>query len=641
MEDFLGGNDPRESHPYLARQEQERRLQEEMSAWETGQGEEYLRIAGRAAEVEQKIQNIQAARLDNIQAIAQTLKEINSLGEDELKREAKRLGFTKKNKEMEEAIAAVKAEGGKYATDEQKERVAALELELAKRKDIARLAEEGSTKAAELLKEARRSTKPGLLDIRGQGRELRESLRDVNLTDPGSLFAVIRRNPTLAAALTVGTQLPGMESRGIGIPGFIPGLGGMRIPGSDFGAAIREGQVTGEGYRAGLGARWQAFTMGMNPFDTISREVANSIVQGVRARGFRGELGRAFQASVRGVYEDLGIDPNLAIQLGEPFARQGRFGDFERLMNNMDDVARDTSRSVETVTQIYQQLSTQLRQTGGMTTGPYAAGITAALGRMFPGLTDEQLQQQAGQIPQLLTRLTGLPATTTGTRAGMRQALPIMGRTLDQLRQGAPGGRVTDQYVAILTSPGGPLEGLDFMTARRMLMQGSRFTQQIQRETFEEAREQEVGRPYDAIEEATREAGRAVGGRGGPIGWLRRHTRVPGFGLGRGSLRDDIRRARSRAREQEFERQLARADISEAERRNIRAIAEQQGIMHDETRGAFEDALRRGAGQEYAPVPVDVVIGFRGDAGKLLEAYWRERGRTRGDNNSDRTHRAP
>lgn len=71
---------------------------------------------------------------------------------------------------------------------------------------------------------------------------------------------------------------------------------------------IRAGQVTGEGFGAGLASRWEGFRLAGSPFDMLDRRTAQQIVAGVRGKGFRGEFGKAMQDSLGEIVKDLGTD---------------------------------------------------------------------------------------------------------------------------------------------------------------------------------------------------------------------------------------------------------------------------------------------------------------------------------------------
>ena len=298
-------------------------------------------------------------------------------------------------------------------------------------------------------------------------------------------------NPYVSAALAglaINQGLQGMESQGAagflaGIPiigGQLAGLAGQ-IPGlqaaSAFGEATRLGQVTGEGYKAGISARFQAFRMGANPFDILSPGTASEIVSGVRGQGFRGGRARAYQGAVADIYKDLGLDVQTITSMAEIFVRNGRLDDFRASMENLDDIAKDTGVSVQAVAEQFKNLNDQLIRGGGMQNAPLAAGILGATNRTFPGLSAEQRGQVQQGTLSMMSTFSGLPQqvaeTPYGAQLGLQMAKPILGRFSAMFRAMGPAhgplSHAQQLMIGNLRASIPAFQGMDFNVVRDVL----------------------------------------------------------------------------------------------------------------------------------------------------------------------------
>jgi hypothetical protein len=245
------------------------------------------------------------------------------------------------------------------------------------------------------------------------------------------------------AGIALNQGFQGLESQGAaGFLSSIPLIGGQlsglarQIPGlqplTAFGETTRLGQVTGEGYRAGIGARMQAFRLGMNPFDTVSNEVATAIVQGVRSQGFRGQMAREFENSIKDIYKQTGLPVDQIAAIGELYARGGRLDQFRQTMEDLDNIARDTNQSVATVAETMKSFNDVLVGQGGLGNATLVQAMTRLVSGMPGGAqAHAQFTQFFAQAP---SAYTGLTPTAAATPAGQRMARPQELMMLTSLR---------------------------------------------------------------------------------------------------------------------------------------------------------------------------------------------------------------
>jgi hypothetical protein len=255
------------------------------------------------------------------------------------------------------------------------------------------------------------------------------------------------------AAIAINQGLQGLESQGAaGFLSGIPLIGGQlsgmarQIPGlqplTAFGETTRLGMVTGQGYRAGLGAQFQAFKLGANPFDIISQETATAIIGAVRSQGFRGQMAREFENSIRDIYKQTGLPVDQIAAIGELYARGGRLDQFRMTMESLDNIARDTNQSVATVAETMKSFNDVLVGQGGLANAPLVQAMTRLVSGMPGGA------QAHAQFTQFFTQApsayTGLTPTAAATPAGQRMARPQEIMMLNSLRstlQGLPTGQ--------------------------------------------------------------------------------------------------------------------------------------------------------------------------------------------------------
>lgn len=307
------------------------------------------------------------------------------------------------------------------------------------------------------------------------GRQLGETAsaaRGVSLTNPSSLMGLVRANPIVSGVLAAGYAARGFnEGRGL----YIPGVG--TVPGTDIQTYMNLGHTTGEGYGAGLAARAESFRLGLNPFDTITSQVAGEIVQGVRGQGFRGARARTYESTVASVYKDLGIDVNTITAMAEIFARRGRLDEFRTSMENLDKIAKDTGTSVQAVADQLKNLQDTLIGGGGIQNAPLAQGILGATNRAFPNLTAQQRSSIQQFTVQGMSAFTGLPEqvaqTPYGAQLGLRMMRPMLHMFSQQFASLGPmtGNPSPQQQLLIGTLrasiPG--FQGMDYPTVLHVL----------------------------------------------------------------------------------------------------------------------------------------------------------------------------
>jgi hypothetical protein len=272
----------------------------------------------------------------------------------------------------------------------------------------------------------------------------------------GGAVAGLRGNP-IALAITAGLSfakgLGGVQDHGAaGLFSSIPVIGGTitsmlnSIPGfqaaSAFGATTRLGQITGDGYRTGLSRQFQAWKMGANPFDIVSGQTANEIVQAVAEQGFRGSQATGFQNAILGGYKQTGLPIQQLAAIGTLFAKNKGLDQFRQTIENIDNVARDSSQSVAAVATQIQTLSEALAGKGAAPLG-LASDIVTAVSQLAPNLTPEQQQSLAtgfmGQPGmEMFSGFPGVAATTTIGRRIARQNQAVFLRAQRQVLTSLP-----------------------------------------------------------------------------------------------------------------------------------------------------------------------------------------------------------
>jgi hypothetical protein len=213
----------------------------------------------------------------------------------------------------------------------------------------------------------------------------------------------------------------GPIGQAVSVLGLLSGLVGPR-----FRETTQMGQVTGEGFGAGLSARFSSFMLGtpLNPLDIMTGELAKQVVLGLREEGFRGDLGDALGHAVAGAINDLGLKPDSAIALfTDAIRRSGETIEQARQrFSSFDDQARALNMSINEYTQTYMRNLAALRTQGAGVAGP---GIAQALIRATPrGYEDTDVYGQIFQASrgEIGTLLGGVPAQVVGSQRFAQQA---------------------------------------------------------------------------------------------------------------------------------------------------------------------------------------------------------------------------
>jgi hypothetical protein len=180
------------------------------------------------------------------------------------------------------------------------------------------------------------------------------------------------------------------------------------------------GQVSGQGTGAGLSAKWEAMTMGANPFDMITGATAMAIVKGVREAGFSGQIAKQIDQGVKGTIEDLGISVDSSIKMISTAMRQGNesIKQITDEMKNFDSAANAAGESVQQFTDSVQATSDALRnQIGsGKAATTEATGLESFFSQKagFPAGTSQQVATQLYQNRFLYAGAAGVNPLVAG-----------------------------------------------------------------------------------------------------------------------------------------------------------------------------------------------------------------------------------
>lgn len=288
-----------------------------------------------------------------------------------------------------------------------------------------------------------------------------------SLTSPAGIMGLARANPLVSAGLAGVFAMRGLnEGRGL----YIPGVGS--VPGTAWQSTLARGQVTGEGYGAGLAQRYEGFRMGFNPFDQISPQIAESIIDAVRGQGFRGAMAREFQNTIKDIYKDTGLPVEQIAELGELYARTGQLDQFRNSMESLDEIAKQSSQSIQNVAATFKQLNDVLVGQGGMANAPLARALTGAVAAI-PG-SPQQRQQYTAFLTQGAQLYTGLTPTAATTSMGQQMFQQNSTRMLESLRRTTEGmPRQQQDMLLAQFIDSGMLPGITSVdAARRFLTHG-------------------------------------------------------------------------------------------------------------------------------------------------------------------------
>lgn len=146
---------------------------------------------------------------------------------------------------------------------------------------------------------------------------------------------------------------------------------------------IRSGQETGQGLGAGIKAQFQAFGLGMNPFDLTSMGDAAKIVAATRGQGFTGQQADQMEEGIRDVVNNLGISIDQAANYFTDAMRKGGLSvdQVRKQMDTFHDETRQLNMTIDQYTQTILQSNESLRTSGA---GEAAPTISQAILRSLP-----------------------------------------------------------------------------------------------------------------------------------------------------------------------------------------------------------------------------------------------------------------
>jgi hypothetical protein len=228
---------------------------------------------------------------------------------------------------------------------------------------------------------------------------------------------------------------------------------------ADIGQAAGTGRF--DAFREVAGGRFQAFRQGLNPFDALSRREASQIADTIRSEGFTGEVADAWQDAVGDVIIDTGMRVETALKAANVAAKELGLtaSEFRRNMVAVDEVARESSRSVEEIVDSMAALQTAAGATGGVEALAAAREATEILEpvlspegmppALFGGAELVQSPEQRALLGQMFGGLTYLE--TQG--AAYFEALPkILDGIADRLMAQFPGFSSEEAATFIVTT---------------------------------------------------------------------------------------------------------------------------------------------------------------------------------------------
>lgn len=173
---------------------------------------------------------------------------------------------------------------------------------------------------------------------------------------------------------------------------------------------IAAGQITGEGWRAGMDERFDMFRMRLNPFDQIGAQAAQAIVRGTREAGLAPEVRDAFASSIANIVNDLGLDPAQAVQMGVQAYKEAGVSieAFNAQMEDLDDVARIAGMNVNDLAQTVHDFALQAARVGGPQTYRTARAEIQAGMRQFGFTTSEQMARYSAWRSSIQRQMAGM-----------------------------------------------------------------------------------------------------------------------------------------------------------------------------------------------------------------------------------------
>jgi hypothetical protein len=220
------------------------------------------------------------------------------------------------------------------------------------------------------------------------------------------------------------------------------------------------GMATGEGFRAGAGARSQAFFQGLNPFDILSGRQAIEMQREARGRGFRGDQANAVVQTVGDVFNRLGTDWKESLDLADESIRRGgmSLGEFKDTMMGLRDTAKETNTSVGELQKSLASFVTERVQAGGTAAGAAAqlTGLEKALGGRAggrAGAVSAQFLQAAGPM---IAVTSGVPPALAATLSP-QQVAEAIDKLIKPWVDGKPDGMPWRTWAATVLMFGVPI----------------------------------------------------------------------------------------------------------------------------------------------------------------------------------------
>jgi hypothetical protein len=227
-------------------------------------------------------------------------------------------------------------------------------------------------------------------------------------------------------------------------------------------ATTEIGQLTGQGAMAGIGARFQAFTQGINPFDMLSGRTAMEIQRAVRSEGYgggaagriSGTLGDLVNKGIGDWQTNLQtLSVALANSSGGTKQLDETLATFSHAMGDLRNMSRETNISVADLSKGFQGFVQQIVQSGGSletATKRYEALHSAVAG--IPGFQGTIGQQTFDQWAQTIGPMAQIATGTApwNVSVGTRQALKALDTMIEQIRIGKPAGIGWHEYARML-----------------------------------------------------------------------------------------------------------------------------------------------------------------------------------------------
>lgn len=286
----------------------------------------------------------------------------------------------------------------------------------------------------------------GVQDItsrRTMGHRLSDLLESRSERNPAGLSARVGsllgkgRLPVIGEAMIAYQLLQEFGNR-------IPLIGNVEQMATSYRRNLQTGQLTGQGFRAGLQATqiepyhlMQGGLLRRAPvigglfglFDPITKQIAENIVQSVREQGFTGAFADQMYQSMASVYRKLGIDPQLSAQLITSAIRTGgeSLQNVTEQMMSFHDATRQLNMNINEYTQSIITLSDTFRSSGATD----AIGVSQALLAGAPRI------MRSGQGLQAYSQFLQASSTFATGYTGVNPLVALTGNNVPSTAQAA------------------------------------------------------------------------------------------------------------------------------------------------------------------------------------------------------------